>query len=112
MEIQIYTSEAINEIEYETVARGMRNEDRAKYYLNLNNILKKGQPRIFLTGKNLTVAQATFATVWIRACLIQLIIKFFEKIGAVWNKRTISNFAQILSYKPKPKMPNTKQLLL
>ena len=31
-----------------------------------------------------------------------------EKIRAIWNKRTSSNFGQILSYKSKPKMPNTK----
>jgi hypothetical protein len=32
-----------------------------------NPVSNKGEPRKILGGKNLTVARATFATVWIRA---------------------------------------------
>ena len=32
-----------------------------------NAVSNKGEPRKILGGKNLTVARATFATVWIRA---------------------------------------------
>ena len=34
-----------------------------------NAVSNKGEPRKILGGKNLTVARATFATVWIRACV-------------------------------------------
>jgi hypothetical protein len=36
--------------------------------MRTNAISNKGEPRKILGGKNLTVARATFATVWIRAC--------------------------------------------
>jgi hypothetical protein len=40
-----------------------------KYFLKMRNaVSNKGEPRKILGGKNLTVARATFATVWIRAC--------------------------------------------
>ena len=35
-----------------------------------NAVSNKGEPRKILGGKNLTVARATFATVWIRACYL------------------------------------------
>jgi hypothetical protein len=41
------------------------------YFLKMrklfNPVSNKGEPRKILGGKNLTVARATFATVWIRA---------------------------------------------
>ena len=35
-----------------------------------------------------------------------------EQIRALWNKRTSSNFAQILSHKPKPEVPNKKLIFI
>ena len=45
--------------------------------------MKKGQPGIFLSGKNLTVTQATFTTVWIRTCFWKQLLCMtfsFEKV--------------------------------
>ena len=44
-----------------------------------NAVSNKGEPRKILGGKNLTVARATFATVWILACLGLCDVKDIEQ---------------------------------
>ena len=48
------------------------------YFLKMRNaVSNKGEPRKILGGKNLTVARATFATVWIRAWILSF-LSFFH----------------------------------
>jgi hypothetical protein len=37
---------------------------------------------------------------------------YIEEVRALWNKRTSSNLAQILSYEPKSEMPDKKLLFI
>jgi hypothetical protein len=47
-----------------------------------NAVSNKGEPRKILGGKNLTVARATFATVWIRAWTGPKLIMLMSTNGA------------------------------